>query len=243
MNKKLEEVIEKKDKFFSILAHDLRNQVGSLYMATKMINEALEIPENSTRRKLSNSIVQTAAQTYNLLEDLLYWAIRQFKKDVAIMKVKTDVNRIILDLSDTFRLNNDNIAIQCNLCPNADIVSDRQILGFIIRNIVHNAIKYSFKNGHIIIATSRTNGSIRISVRDFGVGMSPEIVNSIYAGTPIRKEGKTIATTTGLGLSTALEFLKMLNGSIQINSAPNEGTEFIVLLQKMEEDNMADSNS
>lgn len=227
-NAKLEDTIANKDKFFSILAHDLRNQIGTiLTTATLLTSKQFALKQEKIDR-LNENLLHLSHQTNGVLEDLLYWSIKQFKGDPAIHKTNFNVQYLLQCITDVFKINLSRVTFNYNIDPSIELSSDLQICKFIFRNIIQNAVKYSKPGGVVSIRSYRLENKIFIEIIDNGVGMTEEVVASIYQKTPIRKEGETIKNTTGLGLYNAIDYLELLNGDLEIRSKPGKGATFVV---------------
>lgn len=231
-NRELEDVIQKKDKFFSILAHDLRNQIGAFLNASILLNKPAFLKKPDRVETLHKDMLKISNQTNHLLEDLLYWGLQQFKKKPRLIKSEVDLKSVLEGITEAYEINPNHIVFKFDSCLNTKIMTDPHIIKFILRNMVHNAMKFSDKDGVVEIMLREEGDKIRISIKDYGIGMDKDVVESIYNGCPIRKESKTVKTTTGIGLPTALDYLKMLGGKLEIDSEPGKGSTFTVVTQR-----------
>ncbi|MGQ1909851.1 sensor histidine kinase [Marinifilum sp. RC60d5] len=231
-NSELQQAITDKNKFFSILAHDLRGSIGVILGISGLLNDEdfkLNPPEGEN---LEKDLLHVATQTNALLDDLFYWGINQSKEGPTIEISQFDVNEIILDTCKTFQINLGNINFETKLQENLVLNTDKNICKFIIRNIVQNAMKFSHKNGSVIISSYSKNNCVYVEIKDNGIGMPPHVVESIYKKSPIRKEGLSGQRTTGLGLCTVLDYLEIINGEMQINSQIDAGSTFTVIFKE-----------
>jgi signal transduction histidine kinase len=228
-NSKLKQAITDKNKFFSILAHDLRGSIGIILSISELLNDIDYKSDTNEKEHLQKDLLHVATQTNSLLEDLFYWGINQSKDGPTIEKSEFDLNEIIADTCKTFKINLANVTFKTNMPEVLRIQNDKNICKFIIRNVVQNSIKYSHENGIVRISGYQNNDSIYVSIQDNGIGMSPEIIRSIYNKTPIGREGLSGEKTTGMGLNTVLDYLEIINGKLQINSKEGEGSTFTII--------------
>ncbi|MCG8701150.1 MAG: HAMP domain-containing histidine kinase, partial [Bacteroidales bacterium] len=233
-NDELANVIMNKDKFFSLLAHDLRNLVGAFLNCMQIINsESLTLGKEKTK-KLSLRAQEVANQTYELLEDLLYWGIRQFRGEqkqtlnISSFSIEEVFNTII----EKYKVNCANINVITQVEDGLMLESDRDICKFIFRNILVNAIKFSKEGGNIYIKGYTHDNNVSVIIQDEGIGMSTDIIESIYNKAPIRKNAGKGKESTGLGLPSALDYLEMIQGVLLIESEPGEGSTFTIEFPK-----------
>lgn len=232
-NKKLSLIIKEKDRFLAILAHDLRNSVGGFFNLSTLLNKKNLLQNDEQSLLLRNNIQIAASQSYNLLEDLLYWGINQFNPNKGLDIHKFDVTRSFCRIIESFRLNANNIRLRKNCDSAIHLCSDKNICQFVFRNIIQNAIKYSHKNGEVRIASQKTTSGVTVTIEDDGIGMKKEVIDSIFAKTPITTEGKYGEMSAGMGLATVLDYLEKIDGKLSIESNPNNGSKFIIELKNL----------
>ncbi|MBI9058857.1 MAG: sensor histidine kinase [Labilibaculum sp.] len=230
-NQELEKVIQNKDKFFSILAHDLRGSIGVILNLSSFINnEEIEISEEE-KNEFNRDIFHVVTRTSTLLEDLFYWGTNQIKGGPELDYSQFDINEVLQEISKTFKINLSDVSFEIDDSSELKINSDLNICKFIFRNIIQNAIKYSNKGGCVWIRSYTKENKFYIEVKDQGIGMSKEIIESIYQKNPIRIEGLSGQKTTGLGLPTVLDYLDILEGELLIKSEPDKGSTFTIVLK------------
>lgn len=234
-NIELEQVIQNKNKFFSILAHDLRGSIGViLNLSTFINNDEFEISEEE-KNEFNKDIFHVVTRTNGLLEDLFYWGTIQIKDGPKLTYTEFDINEVLNEMTKTFRINLSDISFEKEFSEELRISSDLNICKFIFRNILQNSIKYSYKEGKVAIRSYSKNNLFYIEVKDYGIGMSKEIIESIYQKNPIRIEGLSGQKTTGLGLPTVLDYLEILGGKLLIESEEGKGSTFTIELKDREE--------
>jgi signal transduction histidine kinase len=227
-NAQLSEIIEGKDKFFSILAHDLRSSVG-VFMNFSLLLNTKEYSANEKRRTdVSNKLQIAAAQTFGLVEDLLFWGINQFSRNQNIETVAFSPENTIDSILERYTLNLNNVSFKCVYNNSKELISDVNIFQFIVRNILQNAIKYSHEGGEVRIHTESINDGVRIIIEDDGIGMDEQIIQSIFAKKPIKKAGGKGEYSTGMGLLTVMDYLERLEGQLNVESQLGRGSRFII---------------
>lgn len=227
-NLQLEQVIQNKNKFFSILAHDLRGSIGViLNLSTFINNDEFEISENE-KNEFNKDIFHVITRTNGLLEDLFYWGINQAKDGPKLSYSKFNIYDVLTEMSKTFRINLNEVEIKVNDVQEIEINCDLNIFKFILRNLIQNGIKYSHKGECISLTAYKKGDEICIEVKDQGIGMSQEIIDSIHQKDPIRIEGLSGQKTTGLGLPTVLDYLEILQAKLEIASQEGKGSLFRV---------------
>jgi len=225
---KLKELNASKDKFFSIIAHDLKNPFNSLIGLSELL-KAKVIENNYTELNFfSESIYSVSKQTYTLLENLLEWANSQqggMKYNPRVINLQNQTNEVVELLMEV--ANRKSITISVDINDGITILADPDMLNTILRNLVSNAIKFTFKNGKINLAATVSNSWATISVSDNGTGMSPETVDKIFAlASNVSTPGTNKEKGTGLGLLLCKDFVEKHGGTIWAESEEGKGSAF-----------------
>lgn len=235
--RKYESLNATKDKFFRIISHDLKNPFQQLLGLTDILQKDLP---NLRKDELTRIIgmIHSSAETGNkLLENLLIWSNAQtdkieFKPEP--LRLNDLVNQVIRftgNLAD-----NKNINLEPSVPRDLIIHSDRNMLDLILRNLITNAIKFTRRNGNVKITAGRENGNIIISVKDNGVGIPKDKIDSLFK---VEKVYSTMGTEkekgTGLGLLLCKEFVEKNNGTITVDSEPGRGSEFKIIFPAHED--------
>ena len=233
----IEELNKTKDKFFTIIAHDLRNPIRGIYKLTDSINIDLESFSNEELKNYISLVHNSTQQAYNLLENLLHWAMMQ-TSSIKTTPSKFNLNDVI---EQNIELLNNN-AHQKNLTIVYDskeeniVFADKEMIATTIRNIYTNAIKFSNNNGTITFSTSLNNNYCKLSISDNGIGISAEDQKLLFN---IRNNTKKIGNSkekgTGLGLILCKEFVEYNKGEIGINSELGKGTTFFFTVPLLKE--------
>jgi PAS domain S-box-containing protein len=229
--KDLREINTKKDKFFSIIAHDLRSPFSGVVGLIGLLKSTIKELDESKVESYLELIDQSAQNTFKLLENLLAWAKTQTGK-IEFNPQKIALEDIVDEVLSVLSISakNKNIDIQVDL-KQETIVADRNMLNTVLRNLISNAIKYTNRDGVIVIYTNSIKVNNRpfvtITVEDNGVGIPQEDQNKIFN---IEGNYSTIGTEeekgTGLGLLLCKEFVEKHNGQIWCESEDNKGSRF-----------------
>lgn len=224
----LREALDTKDKFFSIIAHDIKNPLYSIILNSEiLVNYGDELDQERLLQK-HNQIYMTTKRLNDLLENLLQWARSQMGK-INYEPSEFDLNKMVHEIADLFKphLESKNLVLENNIPRHSILYADIKLINTVIRNLVSNAVKYSNKDSKIEVNIIENKDNTEIFVRDHGVGISPEKAEKIF------KIGKTISTPgtdkekgTGLGLILCKEFVELHGGRIWMESSLNQGSEF-----------------
>lgn len=225
---KLEEVNKTKDRFFSIIAHDLKNPFNSLLGITENLYQNLEDFTTEELKEYLSLLLHSSQQGYNLLENLLHWS----RSQTGTLKVNAKIinlNELIDSVINLLKNNSSEkeIAVRNNVEFNILAFADENMIKTVIRNLLSNAIKFTPNTGEININAEKKDREILVSVIDNGVGMSEEVKNNLFKldvfnSTP----GTNQETGTGLGVILCKEFVEKNKGKIWVESEPNFGTVF-----------------
>ncbi|MFT5886019.1 MAG: PAS domain S-box-containing protein [Arcticibacterium sp.] len=228
-SQQLEKLNATKDKFFSIVAHDLRSPLSSLKMFLSLLIDDIDSLNKEDILTFSRELSDSVDSTMKMCDNLITWAMVQmgdFKINEETIKVK-DITSNIFDVYQNVALEK-GINISFSVDDSLTIIGDKNQIEFVIRNLVNNAIKFTHKNGFVsLTAKSLPDGTVKISVLDSGVGISDEYKRELFS---ISKKQSTNGTAgekgTGLGLMLSYEFMKLNGGQIEIESSLGKGTTF-----------------
>lgn len=224
-----------KDKFFSIISHDLKGPIGGMNTFIGMILEDMETRSPKRMRNDLNILYQSSGEVYALLENLLTWARSQTNEITFLpenVSVKTVVDTVISYF--TFMTENKGIRIQNLIDNDIFVFADENMLETILRNLVSNAIKYSHVGGQVKISAEPIDGNVSIQVEDFGTGITDEIRSTFFQ---IDAKQKSMPGTLGergttLGLILCKEFIEKNHGKIFVQSEVGKGSKFFITLPK-----------
>ncbi|MGE0088749.1 MAG: ATP-binding protein [Bacteroidales bacterium] len=226
--KELEELNNTKDKFFTIIAHDLKNPFNTVIGLSELLVERYDTYDSKKIKDFILQINKFSNNAFNLLENLLQWAKSQTGR------IKVDPQKI-----DLYELANENINLfkagavkkGINLVSTVNegmyAFADRNMITAIIRNLVSNAIKFTNKGDRITLNANRKDGFIYFTVTDTGIGIPVENLKKLFViEENVSTQGTEDEEGTGLGLIICKEFVEKNGGSIWVESSLNTGTKF-----------------
>jgi len=231
LEKQSEELIKlnaTKDKFLSIIAHDLKNPFNAIIGFSDLMIQSFNELDNDTLLQGLHTIETASKHAYKLLENLLIWSQNQtgrisFKPEFLNLHAQVTDSLKIIDSSAKIK----GISIGVNINKSLKVFADKDMVDSILRNLILNAIKFSHKEGKIIVSAIEVDNVIQISVKDNGVGIPPEFQSGIFR---IDKHTITSGTDneqgTGLGLILCKDFVTRHQGSIWVESSPGKGSKF-----------------
>jgi PAS domain S-box-containing protein len=217
-----------KDKFFSIIAHDLKNPFNSILGFSEILNHEAKYLENSNIGNYASLINTAATHTFKLLENLLTWS-RMQSGNVQFAPRSLILSQVI---QDEFVIGmpaaiQKNIVLVSNVSRNLIIEADENMLKNILRNLISNAIKFTAKNGRIEVNAQCNDNETEISVTDNGVGIKPGNIEKLFnIEANFSTRGTASEKGTGLGLLLCKEFVEKHGGKIQVESQPGIGSTF-----------------
>jgi len=229
----LNELNSTKDKFFSIVAHDLRGPLSSQMALIEMILDDTTMSREEIKELLREAH-NNSKNVFGLLENLLLWAQSQMNYlTVHCSKVQTDliIRENIQLISGMAK--DKGITVLSGIAENLYAMTDPDILRFVIRNILSNAIKFSYRNGLVeIISYRKDEDKIHISVTDHGKGIESERLELLFSSSQIiSTRGTENEKGSGLGLILCKDFIEKIGGEIIIESRKCKGTTVTVILQ------------
>jgi len=217
-----------KDKFFSIMAHDIKNPLGGMLTITDVIKNDFKRLTDEEKMEMFETINKSAQHLYTLLENLLHWSRSQTGR-IPFKPVKLNLYEIVNNNIELQKANSDkkNIIIINMIDQNLTAVADKEMFNLIVRNLISNAIKFTNNNGQIIISAQQKDGMIEVSVEDNGVGISKDNIGKLFRiDTQLIVPGTNNETGTGLGLILCKEFVTKNGGDIWVTSEEGKGTKF-----------------
>jgi len=231
-NKILNELNSSKDKFFAILAHDLKNPFQGLLGYTEMLHSDYEEYSEDEIRMSIASLHRVTRNVYYLLEGLLEWSRAQTGR-IEYIPILFKLSEEVLKVIELVRENAEMKAISLSVEFNDAVLvyADRNMTSTILRNLVTNAIKFSEAEGYIKISAEKNKDEVVITVCDQGIGMSQEEVDSLFR---IDVHHTTLGTVgeegTGVGLILCNELVQNNGGKIWVESEIGKGSSFIFTL-------------
>ena len=243
LNASLEEQVEErteelrkanaaKDKFFSIIAHDLRSPFNALLgLSEAMLDNWNAIPDES-KMEFVQDMNKASKSTYNLLQNLLEWSRSQTGKVVVEATVFSPL-QVVSDNLEVLKQHADSkkISIKNEVDPGINCYADKNMISTVFRNLISNAIKFTNENGTITITSSSQNNHHEFCIIDDGIGMDEETKNGLFnLSSKTQRFGTSHESGTGLGLHLCKEFVEKNKGQLSVSSKENEGSTFCFTL-------------
>lgn len=221
-----------KDKFFSIIAHDLKNPFNTIIGFSEMMKESIRLNDYATFYEYTSMINNSAVQTLRLLENLLEWANSQRGK-LAFMSVQFNLSELIKDefilLEETAI--GKNIELKSYVDDSLTIVADKNMIRTVLRNLISNGIKFTHRNGWVHVNAVTYYNNVEVSVTDNGIGMKNETISKLFKiDANLSTQGTENEKGTGLGLFLCKDFVEKHGGKIWVESEYGKGSTFKVIL-------------
>jgi len=227
-NAELQKINAEKDKFFSIIAHDLKSPFNSILGFSEHLVEQVAKKDYENIENFAEIILKSSQTALNLLSNLMEWAQSQTGR-MKFSPEQLDLTKLINDIVTQF----ENTALQKEIVVSKSlphgllVFADNSMLSTVLRNLISNAIKFTYPGGKIRISAEKNQNEIKISVGDTGKGISNEVLNKLFQiDGNITSPGTQNETGTGLGLILCKEFVKKNGGKIWVESKVNEGSTF-----------------
>ncbi|TGM91627.1 PAS domain-containing sensor histidine kinase [Leptospira levettii] len=224
-----------KDRFLSIISHDLRGPLAGIKMLLKVLNEDMKKKEDALAG-MTQSLLDATESVFSLLENLLEWSkLQRGQEEFRPNFYRLD--SIVLECLDLFALSakNKDIHFETKIPNHAMVYCDDRMIITVIRNLISNALKFSHQNGKIEISVIDTGYHWMVSVKDFGVGMSKTTIDKLFKpGEVIKSVGTQGETGNGIGLLLCSEFVTVNGGTLTADSDGMSGSIFQFSLPKKE---------
>jgi ligand-binding sensor domain-containing protein/signal transduction histidine kinase len=231
--RQLSELNATKDKFFSIVAHDLKNPFTSLLSISEMMSVNYNTLDEEDKISSLTSFHRSARRIYELLENLLTWSRSQTGR-IEFNPADFNISNLAMECMKLFILpaEKKGITLQLNAKDNILAFGDPEMINTVIRNLLDNAIKYSNRGGTVELGVRMEDGLIRVAVRDQGVGIPEVDLRGLFnlASQSVSK-GTGGERGTGLGLIICKEFVEKNGGRLIVKSEPDKGSTFSFYLQ------------
>jgi signal transduction histidine kinase len=229
----LQQLNNLKDKFFSIISHDLKGPIFG-------VKELIHLTETGLVSKeeffdMLPEISKNMEHVSILLENLLAWTSSQLRGE-HIQVQKFDINKVLNHQKNLLeRISKEkNLTIKIDQSSEIWVEADKNMIELVLRNLINNAIKFSKRNGEIILQAAYEKNVVKISISDQGIGISPDNLSKINAGISFTTRGQNNESGTGLGMILVKEYISKNSGSLAISSVEGKGTDFRVFLPSSE---------
>ncbi|HUX53125.1 MAG TPA: ATP-binding protein [Williamwhitmania sp.] len=217
-----------KDRFISILAHDLRGPFNSILGFLDLLCENIHEYDIAKIEKNVNIINDSAQRVHNLLEAILMWTRAESGRLLykpQVVNLKTTANDILEILKPS--ANKKSITLNCLVEEELTVVADPEMLKTVLRNLLSNAIKFTHKEGRVSINALQTESNIVITVSDNGIGIAPDIQSMLFDISQVHTtSGTANESGTGLGLLLCKNLVAKHDGIIWVESEEGKGSEF-----------------
>ncbi len=233
-----------KDKFFSIIAHDLKNPLHAIVLSSDLLLNRFRSMTGEQLVELINSINKAGLHLSTLLENLLTWARAQSNR-INIAPEKLPLKKILESVIDIQEGNakEKEIEIETRVDSDLSVFFDKNMLKTVLRNLISNAIKFSFKSSSIFIEAQKKDYYIELKIKDTGIGMKQEDMEKLFRiDVHHSTKGTNAEGGTGLGLLLCKDFVELNGGSISVESVFEVGTTFTITIPINEIDNTEEIN-
>ncbi|MFN8575339.1 MAG: hybrid sensor histidine kinase/response regulator [Candidatus Sericytochromatia bacterium] len=229
LNKQLEKTNATKDKFFSIIAHDLRGPIGNIHQFLNFMTDDIESMGNKELAQEFTLLKNVSKSTFELLESLLTWASSQ-KGTIEFKPQLNNLHNLVYSNIQLFKQSAENkqITLKNNTPENLESIFDYNMINTVIRNLINNAIKYTSENGEISVSSKENHDSVEITVSDTGIGMPQSSIDTLFEidVKKFSKEGTKGEKGSGFGLIICKEFIDKHKGKIWVESEIGKGSQF-----------------
>jgi len=224
----LRELNATKDKFFSIIAHDLKNPFHALFGFSEEMYKNIDNLNKREIREYGKAIHEASQNLYNLLQNLLKWSRTQLGS-IVIKPQKLALQPATDQIISLMKINAEekNIQVENAIDSNIQAYVDQNVYETVVRNLLSNAIKFTNKGGRVKITSEMHNGSTHVSVSDTGQGIHQEHLRNLFSiKNNLSTQGTSNEQGTGLGLILCKELIEKSNGQIWAKSTPGKGSTF-----------------
>ncbi len=229
-NKELKKLNHEKDRFFSIIAHDLRGPLAGFSQLSEMLLGEIRKNNLSMIEQYAAAMQQSSSVTLELLQNLMEWA-RSQTEELTITSTRQTLKSIIKSSIELLinEAKNKSIAVNNTVNDQIRIYADKDMMGVVIRNLISNAIKFSHPGQEVNIAVEPNDNEVILSVSDNGIGMSATMISNLFQlDKNVRRPGTAKEPSSGLGLILCKEFIEKQGGEIWVESEEGKGTSVFV---------------
>ena len=233
INEKLEKLIVEKNRFFSLLAHDMRSPFNGFLGLTEILATEIHQMSMDEIQSISQLLNKSASNLYDLLGNLLEWS--RLQRD--LIMVVPESFTLLPRISESLKFIKEaakkkEIRFDFDIPVDLMIYTDPNVLDSIIRNLTNNAVKFTPKGGRVIIgAKLSSDRSIDISIKDTGIGMNNQMIDNLFSiEVDTSRKGTDGESSTGMGLIICRDLIEKLGGELNIESVEGKGSEFRFIL-------------
>jgi len=226
-----------KDKFFSIISHDLKNPFSSLLSITELLVQNYSSSDEAEKISGIQKIQESVKQIYNLLENLLTWSRSQSGR-IQFEPAQFNLSNVLQENYNLHKIpaEKKGVHLSATIPENILVFGDREMINTVVRNLVGNAVKFTGKDKRVEISMKEEDHTIIVMVNDQGVGISEEDLNKLFRiDLKFKSRGTSGEKGTGLGLILCKEFVEKNGGKMIVKSFLGEGSEFGFTIPKPEQ--------
>tara|TARA_R110002020_G_scaffold118729_1_gene271229 strand:- start:1856 stop:3622 length:1767 start_codon:yes stop_codon:yes gene_type:complete len=226
----LQQINNLKDKYFSIISHDLKGPIFGIKELIHLTNTGL-VPFEEFQEMLPE-VSKNMEQVAILLENLLAWSSTQLRGGEVIQLKEVDTHKILIQQKSILEriASEKKIEILINAQAKSNALADKTMIELVIRNLISNAIKFSVQGSKIMLSSEDEKEFVKICIEDFGKGISNDNLSKIYEGISFTTTGQSNESGTGLGLVLVKEYVQKNNGHLEVHSEEGKGTKFCIRL-------------
>jgi len=239
----LKELNATKDKFFSIIAHDLKNPFNALLGFSELLENNFDSYTREETKEYINVIYETSQSLFKLLDNLLQWSRTQ-TGSITYHQSIFELYPIIKQEIELLQVNADKKRIKVKILVDEKTTAfaDKIIIASVIRNLLNNAIKFTDVGGRVEIWARENFENIEVSISDSGIGIDPNDIDKLFRlDSTLTTKGTANEEGTGLGLLLCKEFVEKNNGKIWVSSKKGKGSTFFFTLPKKPADPQVNS--
>lgn len=234
VNQQLRKSNEDKDRLFSIIAHDLKSPLSGLMTSTQLLSEDIKLFSEQDIAHLAVELHTSTRNVMALLEDLMQWA-RMEQGNLEFVRKSSDLSELanISLRSAQGVADQKSISITIDIPHNMMAMIDKPMINTVIRNLLFNAVKFTPRDGEVLVTARQEGDVIQVAVKDSGIGINKERLSNLFA---ISKDNRQLGTEgekgTGLGLVICKQFIEKHGGRIWVESEQGQGTTVYFTLPK-----------
>ncbi|MCK5148270.1 hybrid sensor histidine kinase/response regulator [bacterium] len=224
----LKELNATKDKFFSIIAHDLKSPLISLLSGSRLLSNDISSLDMEVIETVAIELKENTKKLFELLENLLDWSRMQMKR-TEFNPVKLPLHALLFKTIQllTEHASAKGIHIENIIAPTLEIYADKDMINSVFHNLISNAIKFTREGGLIQINAKQQDKMMLVTVLDTGIGMKQKKIDKLFKiDEHVTSPGTDGEKGTGLGLILCKEFIEKNGGRIRVESKVNEGSQF-----------------
>jgi signal transduction histidine kinase len=237
-NDELQTINAEKDKFLSVVAHDLRSPLISFLGLTQIMSEELSSLSINEIQEMAHGMKKSADGLFGLLENLLEWSRLQrglINFSPREFALKSKVLQIISSFQE--QANAKEITVACEIGDDQNIFADENMLASVIRNLISNAIKFTAKSGKVSVSAMNSESGVRMAISDTGIGMDENIRENLFQiDAHTSRQGTEGEPSSGLGLVICRDFVEKHGGKVWVESEEGKGSTFYFNIPFMSSD-------